>query len=253
MCVCVCVYACVRVCVCMCMCMYVCVCVCARARVFVCLYVCVCVCVWERECVCVCQCVCVCVSVCVCVCVCACVNVHVCVCSVVYVCESMCTSFSLSLSLSLFLPPSRCMFCMYYFKYGGWLVCLTQSNSGAAHVFCCSVLQRVAACRSAFQCASWCVLPDQIKFILKRALSSVKKELHSLKRTHSGKKEDWLVCRRIQGLYVALVNETCRTYAWVILHICIRHVTQMNELCHTHEWAHMHTFEWVDEWIMSQI
>jgi len=222
------------------------------------------------------------------------------------------------------------MFRMYYFKYGGWVVCLTPSNLGPAHVLmlqrvavCCSVLQRVAACRSVLQCADWCVSPDQTNFILqralyspkkalyslKRALSSLKKELHSLKRAQIPWKGDCFVCRRFQISlsppsllfmrtclfisigkqtftiivqvishkrlrHVALVNETCRTYEWDILHICMRNATcrwdymaficeWMNGLCHTYEWVIPLIFTHINrsmngschkyEWVMSHI
>jgi len=45
--------------------------------------------------------------------------------------------------------------------------------------------------------------------------------------------------------HVAYVNESCRTYEWVMSHIWISHVTHMNESCYTYELVSCHTYEWV--------
>jgi len=45
--------------------------------------------------------------------------------------------------------------------------------------------------------------------------------------------------------HVTHMNESCRTYKWVISHIWISHVTHMKVSCHTYEWESCHTYEWV--------
>jgi len=36
------------------------------------------------------------------------------------------------------------------------------------------------------------------------------------------------------------MHESCHTYAWVMSHICMSHVTHMNESCHTYAWVMSH-------------
>jgi len=44
--------------------------------------------------------------------------------------------------------------------------------------------------------------------------------------------------------HVTHMNESCRTYEWVMSHIWMSHVTRMNESCHTYEWFMSRT--WMD-------
>jgi len=61
---------------------------------------------------------------------------------------------------------------------------------------------------------------------------------------------------RVSMSQTTRMNESCRTYEWVMSHIWMSHVTRMNESCHTYEWVMsriflMHVNESV--WVKSHV
>ena len=48
---------------------------------------------------------------------------------------------------------------------------------------------------------------------------------------------------RIRMSHVAHMNESCRTYEWVMSHIRMSHVEHMNESCRTYEWLISHIWK----------
>jgi len=46
---------------------------------------------------------------------------------------------------------------------------------------------------------------------------------------------------QIWVFHVTHINESCRTYAWVVSHMWMSHVEHMNEARYTHEWVLWHT------------
>ena len=64
--------------------------------------------------------------------------------------------------------------------------------------------------------------------------------------TQSSRCGDFQVCLACMS-HVAHMNESCRTYEWVMSHIWMSHVAHMNESCRTYERVTSHI------WLMSHI
>jgi len=88
---------------------------------------------------------------------------------------------------------------------------------------------------------------DSCPLDLAHELLVIRVALHVWSESNMSSESQVIMC------HVTYMNESCRTYEWVMSHIWVRHVAHMSEACRTYRWvmSHMYisescyTYEWI--------